>query len=150
LSNYHVFFWLHGAQFIEEDGRLVIIAAGDWLDSDYGVVLQKWLLDNFIIECVIESLAEPWFSEARVGTVVVSVKRSQDEAARATNKVRFVLLRRTLRNLYGNTENDLAHLAKVDELRDRILGLDEGFGESEEFDWSCVTQDELLRLGSRE
>lgn len=77
--NYHLYFWFHAAAFLKKHGRLVFITSGEWLDSDYGVQLQEWLLRNAHIELVMESLAEAWFSEARVGTVVVSARlRSQD------------------------------------------------------------------------
>lgn len=148
LSNYHVYFWLHGSQFLDKDGRLVIIAAGEWLDSDYGAVLQKWLLENFIIECVMESLAEPWFSEARVGTVVVVARLCEEEKVRMKNLVKFVLLRKSLRELYGHAATDLEHFANVDKLRDRIHGLVGSIGEGEDLDWSSVSQTELWRLGA--
>lgn len=148
LSNYHVYFWLHAAQFLEPGGRLVLITAGEWLDSDYGAVLQGWLLDHFAIECCIESLAEPWFSEARVGTVVTVARHCDDEDERAGNLVRFVLLRRPLRVLYGRSTSDHEHLDRVDALRDRILNLRGRAGESDDFDWSVVSQAELRRIGS--
>jgi len=148
LSNYHVYFWLHSAQFLEPDGRLVVIAAGEWLDSDYGAVLQKWLMDHFEIECCIESLAEPWFSEARVGTVVVVARLSESDSIRNANRVRFVLLRRPLRELYGDSASDVEHIRNVDALRDRLMSLVGDFGESKDFDWSTATQDELRGLGT--
>lgn len=148
LSNYHVYFWLHAAQFLEARGRLVLITAGEWLDSDYGALLQQWLLDHFVIECCIESLAEPWFSEARVGTVVTVARQCDDEDERAGNVVRFVLLRRSLRELYGKSTSEQEHLDRVDSLRDRILNLGGRAGESDDLDWSAISQAELRRLGS--
>lgn len=149
LSNYHVYFWLHAAQFLEDDGRLVFITSGEWLDSDYGVPLQQWLLDNFMIECVVESIAEPWFSEARVGTVVVCARRCAEGELREANSVRFVLLRRRLAEFYGLHEDDGTRLRAVDGLRDRLLALDGMNGETEELDWSIVSQAELRSHGTR-
>lgn len=148
LSNYHVYFWLHAAQFLEPRGRLVLITAGEWLDSDYGAILQEWLLDHFCIECCIESIAEPWFSEARVGTVVVVARLCDDQRERSNHPVRFVLLRKTLREFYGDSESESDHLARVDALRNRILALEGLAGESDDLDWSVLRQDELRRLGS--
>ncbi len=147
LSNYHVYFWFHAAQFLEPDGRLVLITAGEWLDSDYGAVLQEWLLDNFKIELCIESLAEPWFSEARVGTVVLAATLCADEREREDHSVRFVLLRRTLRQLFGAADSDCTHLRMVDQLRDRLLQIDGVHGEGEDFDWSSISQKRLRALG---
>jgi hypothetical protein len=149
-ANYHLFFWFHGAQFLEQDGRLVLITSGEWLDSDYGALLQKWLLDNFLIECFIESMAEPWFSEARVGTVVTSARVCRDETERDSNLVRFVQLRKPLRELLGEPADDLDHLRRVDALRDRIRGLSPPIGESDDLDWSLVSQRDLRSLGTRQ
>lgn len=149
LTNYHVYFWLHGAQFLEPGGRLVMITAGEWLDSDYGADLQGWLLGHFAIECFIESLAEPWFSEARVGTVVAVARLCKDAGEREANLVRFVTLRRELRDLYGTTADESAHLKNVDELRDRIMALPKGHGESTDMDWSTVPQSTIRQLGTR-
>ena len=45
-------------------------------------VVGDIMLDHFVIECVVESVAEPWFSEARVGTVVVSARICDDARER--------------------------------------------------------------------
>lgn len=147
--NYHVYFWFHGAQFVEADGRLVLITSGEWMDSDYGAVLQKWLLDNFLIEACIESIAEPWFTEARVGTVVVSAKQCSDETVRAANRVPFVLVRKPLSEIFGATDSELARVASVDRFRDQLNALTAEFGESDDYDWSTVTQADLLSLGAK-
>lgn len=148
LSNYHIYFWLHGAQFLEPGGRLVLLTAGEWMDSDYGAALQLWLLNNFCIELCIESMAEPWFSEARVGTVVTVAKLNPDEQARESSKVRFVQLRKKLRELYGPAVSEEEHLRRVDALRDRLLTLPGSVGESDEFDWTTISQRDLRLAGS--
>ncbi|MGH9297905.1 MAG: hypothetical protein ACRDZP_08025 [Acidimicrobiales bacterium] len=149
LANYHIYFWLHAAQFLGKRGRLVLLTSGEWLDADYGVDLQFWLLTYFKVLCCIESMAEPWFSEARVGTVVVAVELCPDEHERAENLVRFVLLKKPLSELYGERGDDAVGFSVVDQLRDRILGL-AGVGESDDMDWSTVRQSDLLDLGRRE
>ena len=50
LANYHVYFWPAAARFLMPGGRLAFITSGEWMDSDYGVSLQLWLLSNFCIE----------------------------------------------------------------------------------------------------
>lgn len=146
LANYHVYFWLHAAQFLLPKGRLVFLTSGEWLDSDYGVDLQLWLLQNFKILCCIESIAEPWFSEARVGTVLIATELCPDPEERSSNLVRFVLLRKALQSLYGQHQDDRAHFGAVDSLRDRILTL-LGIGETPEMDWSTVRQGHLVAMG---
>ena len=124
----------------------MIITSGEWMDSDYGVELQRWLLEHFVLECFIESVAEPWFSEARVGTVVSVARLCSDREERAENTVRFVILRRRLRELFEDSPEE-DHFSRVDALRDRFLSLPKGHGESDDFDWSVIEQRELRRLG---
>ena len=147
-SNYHVYFWYHAARFLADDGRLVFITSGEWMDSDYGVALQKWLLDNFRILAFIETLAEQWFSEARVGTIVTAAERCEDHDTREAQLVRFATLRKPLRSFYGSQPTPAGHFARVDELRDRILGLSGAAGESDDLDWKTISQRELRLLGT--
>jgi type I restriction-modification system DNA methylase subunit len=149
LSNYHLYFWFHAGQFLSDDGTLAFITAGEWMDSDYGAALQLWLLENFQVEIVIESLAEPWFSEARVGTVVTIARLCRDLEERVENRVRFITLRVPLRRLYGSQpETTRDYFTRVDRLRDRMMALGEGHGESDDLDWSVVRQGDLLTLGA--
>jgi hypothetical protein len=146
-SNYHVYFWWHGARFLADHGRLVFITSGEWMDSDYGVPMQAWLLANFKILLFVESLAEPWFSEARVGTVVCAVERCADADERDANTVRWITLRRPLQTLYGRAADAADHFARVDALRDRFLGVTD-VGETGDFDWKTITQADLRQLGT--
>lgn len=147
-SNYHLYFWFHGAQFLEPGGKLVLLTSGEWMDSDYGVALQDWLLKHFAIECFIESISEPWFSEARVGTVVTIARRCAIDDERNQNDVRFVQLRKPLRDLYGPSSSETEHLANVDKLKERLLQLKGRTGESDDLDWSVVKQSDLRELGT--
>lgn len=149
--NYHLYFWFHAATFLAPDGRLVFITSGEWLDSDYGVQLQAWLLENTHVEVVIESLAETWFTEARVGTVVLAARRRGAEECADALPVRFVTLRQPLRTLFGcwPGESDADHIGHVDGFRNRLTALVDVNGETDEFDYSVVTQAELATLGQR-
>jgi hypothetical protein len=117
------------------------------MDSDYGVPMQEWLLANFKVLLLVESLAEPWFSEARVGTVVCAAERCQDAAERDANIVRWITLRQPLRALYASGLGQADHFDRVDALRDRLLTVD-GYGEGQDFDWKCISQSDLRSLGT--
>lgn len=147
-ANYHVYFWFHGAQFLEPGGYLALLTSGEWMDSDYGAPLQEWLLNNFKIKAFIESGAEAWFSEARVGTVVTIAQQCSDASERDTNITRFVTLRQTVRSLIGLHDTVIDHIGAVDRLRDRILSLT-GDGEGSDMDWSAVQQSALRALGNK-
>lgn len=150
--NYHLYFWFHAVPFLKDDGRLVFITSGEWLDSDYGAQLQEWLLRHAHVEMVVESLAETWFTDARVGTVVLAARRRRQDVPieEFTEPTRFITLRKSLTQLYGcvTGEDDHSHISHVDAFRERLFSLT-GTGESEEYDWSVVPQCELFELGGR-
>ena len=77
-SDILVYFWVHAHQFVRPGGHLSLLTQSAWLDVEYGIPLQKWMLDNFCIEAVIESEAEPWFTDARVATVVTILKKERN------------------------------------------------------------------------
>ena len=149
-ANYHLYFWFHAAQFLEPGGRLAFITASEWMDGDYGAQLQRWLLSNFKIVVAIRTLAETWFEDARVGTVVLVAEQCSSPGERDENEVRFVTLRRPLEDFYDRISHpDKERLRMVDTLRDRILALSGVAGESEDFDWSIIKQSSLRALGMR-
>ena len=69
-SDIHCYFWPHAASFLKDDGRLCLLTSSQWLDVEYGFRLQAWILDQFEILAVFESIDEPWFVGARVATTV--------------------------------------------------------------------------------
>jgi hypothetical protein len=146
--NYHLYFWFHAAMFLNANGRMSFITSGEWLDSDYGVQLQDWLTANFHVELVIESMAEPWFGEARVGTVVIVARRWAEADDKAAAKTRFAILRKPLSKLYSaSTDDDTMRLLSVDDFRDRLMEL-EGVEEGNDFDHSVILQVDLRKAGT--
>ena len=81
-SDIHCYFWPHAASFLKEDGYLCLLTSSQWLDVEYGFRLQEWILRNFEIVAVFESIDEPWFVGARVATTVTILRRQSDEAKR--------------------------------------------------------------------
>jgi hypothetical protein len=57
--------------------------SSSWLQSRYGAQLKRLLLKDYKIEFIAETVAEPWFSDARVKTVAtVARKRQRQSLAR--------------------------------------------------------------------
>src|SRR5438128_4977929 len=100
-SDLHVYFWPVAAQFLADDGWFGFLTSSSWLDVRYGFSLQRWILRNFRLVAVIESLDEPWFEDARVKTAVTILQRTPDEDRRNNNTVRFVRLFRPLADILG-------------------------------------------------
>jgi len=122
-SDIHCYFWPHAFSFLKEDGRLGLLTSSGWLDVEYGFGFQKWILQNFEISAVLESLAEPWFVGARVGTAVTILRRQPDQKKRRANPVRFVQLRRPLDEILAHDGTTAGAVWAADDLRDEILGL---------------------------
>lgn len=122
-SDLHCYFWPHASTFLQDDGMLGLITSSQWLDVEYGFRLQRWLLQNFEVQAILESPVEPWFVGARVATTVTIARKCKSEAARNANTVRFVQLRQPLATLLENDGTTTGAVRAADFLRDEILGL---------------------------
>ncbi len=54
-SDINIYFWLHAADFLAPNGALCLLTQAAWLDVDYGIPLQQWMLDNFEIVAIFET-----------------------------------------------------------------------------------------------
>jgi hypothetical protein len=117
-----------------------------WLDTDYGFKLQKFLLDNFRIVAVLESSREPWFTGARVTTAVTILQQEPDSERRLNNLVKFVQIRKLLKELFPQDGTSEDRLVRARELRDFIEASRENYTDDR---WRIrvVTQEELYRKG---
>nr|MCR5853289.1 N-6 DNA methylase [Methanophagales archaeon] len=91
------YFFIHGAKFLKEGGRMALITSNSWLDVDYGRYIQEFLLKNFKIIAIIESKVERWFSAADVNTCITVLEKCSSSEERMRNFVRFVQLKKPLR-----------------------------------------------------
>jgi len=145
-SDIHCYFWPHAINFLKDDGYLCLITSSQWLDVEYGFRLQEWLLRNFEILAIFESLDEPWFVGARVATAVTILRRQKDEAARMSNTVRFVQLRQPIRDILAHDGTVAGAIAAADAFRDEILAL-AGNTLNERYRLRLVSQAELRKQG---
>jgi len=143
-SDLHCYFWPHATSFLKEGGYYGFLTSSAWLDAEYGFHLQEWLLQHFAILALFESNCEPWFIGARVTTVATLMQRESDPAKRASNTVRFVQLRKPLKEVLGSFDSDPLKAAR--KLRDFIENCDENWADDR---WriSVVNQHELWKVG---
>ncbi|MBM4084881.1 MAG: hypothetical protein FJ272_08845, partial [Planctomycetes bacterium] len=125
-SDLHCYFWPVAARFLKEDGYFGFLTSSSWLDVEYGFALQGWILKNFRLIAVIESLDEPWFQDARVKTAVTILQRCEDEKARMGNVVKFVRLLKPVREILGERPHgdEAARQRSAEALRRLILQTD--------------------------
>jgi methylase of polypeptide subunit release factors len=122
-SDLHVYFWPHAYSFLKDDGYLCLLTSSQWLGVKYGFKLQDWILQNFEIKAVLESIHEPWFVGARVVTAVTVLKRQSNESKRMNNVVRFVQLRKNLDEIISHDGSTYEAVQANDDFRDEILEL---------------------------
>ena len=144
-SDLHVYFWGHAFEFLKPGGRMGFLTSSQWLDVGYGFPLQEWILRHFRIVAILESQGEPWFEGARVATVATILESEDDAAKRGANKVRFVELRRPLKELLGAAESR-EMLIGAERLRDAIQEI-ETDAVTSDFRVRLVSQDRLLAEG---
>lgn len=120
-SDLHVYFWPMASQFLADHGWFGFLTSSSWLDAKYGFPLQRWVLLNFRIVTIIESVDEPWFEDARVKTAVTILHRCKDEKKRNENPVRFVRLKQPLADVLGEREDERQRQRAAEKLRDFIL-----------------------------
>ena len=145
-SDIHCYFWPHAASFLKDEGYLCLLTSSQWLDVEYGFRLQAWLLRNFEIIAIFESVDEPWFVGARVVTAATILRRQRDEGKRMGNVVRFVQLRRPIREILANDETTAGAMQAADQFRDEIMSLTSN-ASNERYRIRLVNQGQLWREG---
>ena len=103
-SDLHCYFWPVATAHLKEGGYFGFLTSSSWLDVEYGFALQGWILQNFRLLAVIESVDEPWFEDARVKTCVTIMQRCTDAEARDANVVKFVRLQKPLAEILGRRD----------------------------------------------
>jgi hypothetical protein len=143
-SDLHCYFWPHATSFLKEGGYYGFLTSSAWLDTEYGFHLQEWLLRHFAILALFESNCEPWFTGARVTTVATLMRRESDPAKRAANTIRFVQLRKPLKEVLESFDPDPLQAARM--LRDFVESQNENLLDDR---WRIrvVNQHELWKVG---
>ena len=86
------YFILHARKFLRPGGRLGFVTSAAWLTSSYGSLLKTFILRQFQPAVLLFSLAEPFFPEVAVDTVVVVLEAVAESSAAPSGPIRFVTL----------------------------------------------------------
>jgi type I restriction-modification system DNA methylase subunit len=146
----HAYFFVHGTKFLKDGGHFGFIVSNSWLDVDFGKGLQEFFLNNHKILAIIESKVERWFEEADINTCIVILQKCKDKKARDENLVRFVYLKKTLRNFIPPAqdmwEKQVERLNAIDQLKKTVLAHHD-FYENEDLRVFPKSQKELWEEG---
>jgi hypothetical protein len=145
-ASIYVHFFIHGGRFLKEGGRLGLITSNSWLDVDYGGDLQRFFLENFKIKAIIESKVERWFEDADINTAITILERCSNPEERYRNVVRFVQLKKPLKEFIPPVENEDERWGYVEKLI-QLIESKEGYYEDDEIRVFTKTQKELWEEG---
>lgn len=145
-ADLHCYFWPHATSFLKEEGHFGFLTSSQWLDAEYGFRLQEWLLKDFEILAIFESIDEPWFVGARVITAITILRRQKNEDKRMKNIVRFVQLRRPITEILANDGTTAGQVNAADSFRDEIISITKNT-HNERYRARLVRQGELWSKG---
>jgi hypothetical protein len=134
-TSIYAYFFYHASVFLKEGGYLAYICQNSWLDTDYGIDMQRYLMRNYEIVAIMDSEVERFFPTASVNTTIVIVRKQSDEDKRNNNTVKFVYFNKTLSEIIKNYKG----VNKLHDFIDDVI-----ISESNEFlHINCIQQDIL-------
>lgn len=146
----HAYFFIHGTKFLKDGGYFGFIVSNSWLDVDYGKGLQEFFLKNYKIITIIESKVERWFEQADINTCIIILQKCKAKKEREENPVRFVYLKKTLREIIPPAqdmwEKQIERINAIDKLKKTILAHND-FYENDELRIFPIKQKELWEEG---
>lgn len=145
-SSIYAYFFVHGAKFVKQGGRLGLITSNSWLDVDYGKYLQEFFLKNFKIIAIIESKVERWFEDADINTCITILERCDKKDERDNNVVKFVQLKKPLNEFIPITKSEKERWEAVERLVNFIEKINEYY-EDDKIRIFPKKQEELWKEG---
>lgn len=134
-TSIYAYFFYHASVFLKDRGYLAFICQNSWMDTDYGIDMQRYLMRNYEIVAIMDSEVERFFPSASVNTTIVIARKQRDENARNINTVKFVYFTNTLADTIKKYKG-------VNNLGDVILKASENF-ENESLRVNCIQQEAL-------
>lgn len=92
-SDYLIYFYYFGLNYVKENGILCFITSNAWLDVQYGYPFQEFLLKNTNILEVIDNKIQRSFEHADINTVISIIKKPTDKTTSIPlNIVKFIVV----------------------------------------------------------
>lgn len=91
LSSLYTYFYVHAAQFLAPGGRMTFITPAEFLETNYGADLKRFLLDAFDIQALVMADREVSLFEDAMTTSCISFleRRASDDDLGVTKFVRL-------------------------------------------------------------
>jgi type I restriction-modification system DNA methylase subunit len=87
-SDLYLYFYFRSMDLLREGGTLSFVTSNSWLDVDYGVRLQEFLLTRGDIKYILENRSQRTFEEADINTIISIINKGSPE--RLTGRPSFV------------------------------------------------------------
>jgi len=134
-TSIYSYFFYHSSIFLKDLGYMAFICQNSWLDTDYGIDMQRYLLRNYEIIAVMDSELERFFPSASVNTTIVICRKQRKENLREQNTVRFIYFTAALSDI-------LKTVGGAARLKDQILQTNQS-EVNDFFRIHCINQREL-------
>src|SRR5262249_48213800 len=95
----------------KEGARLGFVTPASWLTSDYAIALQKALLGTIRVKSIIGSIAESFFPQVDVNTVLIVAEKAAKDTP--FDPIRFITLKKPILQLTAGTEEYWARVAAL-------------------------------------
>lgn len=105
------FFLFHAYEFLREGGRVGFVTPTSWLATDYGVVVQQFLLNKMRLVSIVTSEAESLFSQVDVNTVLIIAEKP--DISKSVDMARFISLKKPLAELFPQGPHYWDHLLNL-------------------------------------
>ena len=112
-----LFFVYHALRFMHAGSRLAFVTPASWLTSDYAAPLQLLLSRELRLVAIVSSMAESFFTEVGVNTVLLIVEKREVSGIVPGEKLLFLTLRKRLTNLFPH---DSRYWSKLIEFVDEV------------------------------
>jgi type I restriction enzyme M protein len=150
----YVYFIIQSLKFLKTGGRLGFIVPTAWLNVEYGINLQYYLLNHCKIITIISSRVERWFEDADVNTIILIIEKCEGEKfkqERDKNIIRFLTFNKNFKDIVS-LKND-TYQEEVDRLHSfrnivRSVQFHNQDYVSEDFNIKTVLQKDLLENGT--
>ncbi|MDB4902665.1 MAG: Methylase [Mucilaginibacter sp.] len=137
-TSIYAYFFYHASVFLKDRGYLAFICQNSWLDTSYGIDMQRYLMRNYEIIAIIDSEVERFFPSASVNTTIVIVRRQRDEDFRNDHTVKFIYFKKTLADTVKKHKGVI-----------QLQGILEGANENENNEYyslNCIQQEVLAKF----
>lgn len=137
-TSIYAYFFYHASVFLKDQGYLAFICQNSWLDTDYGIDMQRYLMRNYEIVAIMDSEVERFFPSASVNTSIVILRKQREENSRNSNIVKFIYFTSTLAETIKNYSN-------VSKLHNKIQ-ITKKSEITDDFRINCIHQETLSKF----